>query len=315
MANPYLEWMDENRQTQRIEIVDRISMGRTCKGIDPQRRILLVYPPVSRDHAEINWTAGHLQITDNSINGTWVNDIRMAAGSSKVLSDGDTIRIGYSLLRVVYPKVVADAKQNHTSTQLTMVSSLEVVVTSLVADMRGFSAYCQTHASADVYGMINEIFDQFSKIVEDFKGTVKDYAGDSVMAFWEHQFGDPARLSVLACQAAIQQMQSFNQIRVVISGKYADIENLQMGWGITTGPVTLSHYGSRTADLAIVGDCINLASRLSGMANKEVAENILICSHTAELVENQLEINDLGMYSIRGREGKEHLFAISVARQ
>ena len=181
-------------------------MGRTCKGIDPQKRILLKYPLVSRKHAEINWTAGHLQITDTSINGTWVNDVRMAAGSSKELSDGDTIRIGYSLLRVVYPKVVADAKQNHTETQLTMVSSLEEVVTILVADVRGFSAYCQTHASADVYGMINQIFDQFSKIIEDFKGTVKDYAGDSVMAFWEHQFGDSTRQSVLACLAAIQQM-------------------------------------------------------------------------------------------------------------
>ncbi len=231
MANPYLEWIDENQQTQRIEIVDRVCMGRTCKGFDPQRRILLEYPLVSRGHAEINWTAGHLQITDTSRNGTWVNDVRMAAGSSKELSDGDTIRIGYSLLRIVYPKVAADAKQDFTSTQLTMLSSLEVVVTSLVADMRGFSAYCQTHASADVYGMINEIFDLFSKNIEDFKGTVKDYAGDSVMAFWEHQFADPARQSVLACLAGIQQMQSFNKIRVKLSGKYADIDNLRMGWG------------------------------------------------------------------------------------
>jgi class 3 adenylate cyclase len=189
----------------------------------------------------------------------------MAAGSSKELSDGDTIRIGYSLLRVVYPKVAADAKQNNTSTELTMISSLEEVVTSLVADMRGFSAYCQTHASADVYGMINQIFDQFSKIIEDFKGTVKDYAGDSVIAFWEHQFGDPARQSVLACLAVIQQMLSFNQIRVVLSGKYADVEN------------------------------------------------ILICSHTAGLVENQFELKDLGMLPIRGREGQEHIFALSAA--
>ena len=313
MANPYIEWMDGNQQTQRIEIVDRISMGRTCKGIDPQKRILLEYPLVSRNHAEINWTAGHLQITDTSINGTWINDVRMAAGSSKELSDGDTIRIAYSLLRVVYPKVAAVDKLNYTETQLTMVSSLEEVVTSLVADVRGFSAYCQTHASADVYGMINQIFDQFSKIVEDFKGTVKDYAGDSVTAFWEHQFGDPTRQSVLACLAAIQQMLSFNQIRVVLSGKYADVEKLRMGWGVTTGPVTLSHYGSRTADLAVVGDCINLASRLSGMANKEVAENILICSHTAKLVGNNLELKDLGLLPIRGREGREHIFALSDA--
>jgi class 3 adenylate cyclase len=85
-----------------------------------------------------------------------------------------------------------------------------------------------------------------------------------------------------------------------------------MGWGVTTGPVTLSHYGSRTADLAMVGDCINLAGRLSGMANKEVAENILVCSQTAELVENQLETKDLGMLPIRGRQGKEHIFSLDI---
>jgi class 3 adenylate cyclase len=311
MANPYLEWIDENQQTQRIEIVDRICMGRTCKGIDPQQRILLQYPLVSRDHAEISWSAGQLQITDNSRNGTWVNDVRMAAGSSKALSDGDTIRIGYSLLRVVYPNVAADFKVDDTSTELTIVSSLEVVVTSLVADMRGFSAYCQTHASADAFGMINEILDQFSKIVEDFKGTVKDYAGDSIVAFWEHQFGEPARQSALACLAAIQQMLSFDKIRIKLSGEYADVENLRMGWGVTTGPVTLSHYGSRTADLAMVGDCINLASRLSGMANKAVAEKILICSRTAKLVKNQLDLKNLGRLSIRGREGREQIYSLN----
>ena len=93
MSNPYLEWIDENQQTQRIEIVDRICMGRTCKGFDPQRRILLEFPLVSRDHAEINWTAGHLQITDSSINGTWINDIRMTAGSSKRRCRARPIRV------------------------------------------------------------------------------------------------------------------------------------------------------------------------------------------------------------------------------
>jgi len=285
-------------------------MGRTCKGIDPQKRILLQFPLVSRDHAEINFTAGHLQITDTSINGTWINDVRMAAGSTKVLSDGDTIRIGYALLRIFYPKAAADSQRRHSATELTMVSSVEEVVTSLVADLRGFSAYSQSHDSADVYGMINKIFERFSGIIEEFKGTVKDYAGDSVIAFWEHQFEEPARQSELACQAAIQQMLSFDQIRAELSGKYVDVENLMMGWGVTTGPVTLSHFGSRTSDLAVVGDCINLASRLSGMANKDIPENILVCSHTAELVGDRIELKDLGMHSIPGRQGKEHIFAL-----
>ena len=313
MTHPYLEWIDENQQVQRVEIIDRICMGRTCKGIDPKKRILLVFPMVSRDHAEISRTGGHLRITDTSINGTWVNDVRMAAGSSKELSDGDTIRIGSVNLRVVYSEAALDSLQAHGATELTIVASLEEVVTTLVTDMRGFSAYSQTHDSADVYGMINEIFERFSRIIEDFKGTVKDYAGDSVVAFWEHQFGEPAGQSELASRAAIQQMQSFNQIRDKLSGKYADVENLRMGWGITTGRVTLAHYGSRTADLAMVGDCINLASRFSGMANKAVPEDIIVCSQTAKLIGDRIELKDLGMHSIPGRQGQEHIFALNTA--
>ena len=312
MPKPYLEWIDEKQNNKRVEIVDRICMGRTCKGIDPQKRVLLQFPLVSRDHAEINFTGGHLQISDNSRNGTWINDVRMAAGSTKMLSDGDTIRIGYSILKVVYPKVDADTISSQTLTEMTMVSAVEQVVTNLVADLRGFSAYSQNHNSADVYSMINKIFKRFSAIIEDFKGTVKDYAGDSVIAFWEHQFEEPARQSELACQAAIQQLQSFAEIRAELSGKYMDVENLQMGWGVTTGPVTLSHFGSRTADLAMVGDSINLASRLSGMANKNIAESILICAQTADLISDRMILKDLGMHPIQGRRGREHIFAISV---
>jgi class 3 adenylate cyclase len=313
MPNPYLEWIDENQNNRRIEIVDRICVGRSCRGIDSQKRVLLAYPLVSRDHAEINYSAGKLRITDNSRNGTWVNDVRMAAGSTKTVSDGDSIRIGYSVLRVVYPKDKSEANEDHTYTELTMVSSVEEVVTALVADVRGFSAFCQTHASADVFGMINEIFDQFSRIIDDFRGTVKDYAGDSVVAFWEHRFEEPSRQSALACLTAIQQVLSFNKIRNQLSGKFADVENLRMGWGITTGPVTLSQFGSRSTDLAMVGDSINLASRLSGMANKDIPESVLICAQTADLIGDRMTLKDLGMHRIQGRRGREHIFAISVA--
>jgi class 3 adenylate cyclase len=105
-------------------------------------------------------------------------------------------------------------------------------------------------------------------------------------------------------------MQSFYQIRVELSGTYADVENLRMGWGVTTGPVTLSHYGQRTADLAVVGDCINLASRLASMANKDILENILICAHTAALVGDRIPLKDIGRHFIQGRKGREHLFSL-----
>ena len=84
-----------------------------------------------------------------------------------------------------------------------------------------------------------------------------------------------------------------------------------MGWGITTGKVTLSHYGSRAADLALVGDCTNLVFRLSGIANKDLSDKIIICSQTADLVRDDFRLQELKTIPIRGRKGREHVFALT----
>jgi class 3 adenylate cyclase len=312
MPKPYLEWVDENRQTQHLEIVDKVFIGRSCKGVEPQKRILVQDAQVSRDHAVISRRGEHLRITDRSKNGTWVNGTRLAAGASSNLVDGDTISLGEFSLRVFYPENVTHVTDAAILTDGTRVTPTEIMVTNVVADVREFSTFSQAHASSDVYALMKEIFDTFSAIVYNYKGTIKDYAGDAVYAFWDHAVEPISKQAVLACQAAIQQTQTMSEIRAKLSAKNIAADNLQMGWGITTGKVTMSHYGSRAADLALVGDCTNLAFRLSGLANKELSEKIVICAQTAELIRNDLKIKDLGTVAIKGRTGKEHVFGLSL---
>jgi len=312
MPKPYLEWIDENRQTRHLEIVDKVFIGRSCKGVDPQKRILVQDAQVSRDHAVISRRAEHLQITDRSKNGIWVNDTRLAAGASSKLVDGDTISLGEFSLRVFCPENVTHVTDPAILTDGTRVTPTEIMVTNVVADVREFTTFSQAHASSDVYAVMKEIFDTFSAIVYNYKGTIKDYAGDAVYAFWGHAAEPISKQAVLACQAAIQQTQTINEIRSKLGGQNIAADNLQMGWGITTGSVTMSHYGSRAADLALVGDCTNLAFRLSGIANKELSEKIVICSQTAELIRNDLKIKDLGTVAIKGRTGKEHVFGLNL---
>ncbi len=314
MANPYLEWVDKDTQTHRLEIVDKVFIGRSCKGVDPQKRIIVHHEQVSRDHAVISRGLKNIQITDMSKNGTWINGTRMAAGSSGDLVDGDTIRLGDFSCQVHYPDDFTAVKDRPVFTQYTMVTPAEVVVTNLVADVREFTTFSQANTSLDVYALMKEIFDTFSTIITKFKGTIKDYAGDAVYAFWDHDIEPVAAQAVLACQAAIEQTRTTEEIRTKLARKNIAVDSLQMGWGITTGKVTLSHYGSRAADLALVGDCTNLAFRLSGLANKELSEKIVICSQTAELVQNQLSIKDLGSIPIKGRKGQEHVFALNQPR-
>ncbi len=312
MSNPYLEWVDENQQVQRLTIIDKIFIGRSCKGVDPQKSILVCNAQVSRDHAVISRRAKSLKIKDMSKNGTWVNGIRLAAGASSDLADEDIISVGGVSIRVCALSGDIVTQDRAILTDGTMVTPTDVVVTNVVADVREFSTFSQAHPSADVYALMKEIFDTFSGIVFDFKGTIKDYAGDAVYAFWDHHVEPIRQQAVLACEAALQQTQAINEIRARLSGINVAAANIEMGWGITTGKVTLSHYGSRAADLALVGDCTNLAFRLSGIANKELSDKIIICSQTARLVGDDLALKDLGSVPIKGRTGKEHVFALNL---
>jgi adenylate cyclase len=231
----------------------------------------------------------------------------LAGGASSELADGDSVSLGEFSLRVFNPENVTHVTDAAILTDGTRVTPTEIMVTNVVADVREFSTFSQTNASSDVYALMKEIFDTFSAIVYNFKGTIKDYAGDAVYAFWDHAAEPISKQAVLACEAAIQQTQTIDEIRAKLSGKNIAADNLQMGWGITTGKVTMSHYGSRAADLALVGDCTNLAFRLSGLANKELSEKIVICSQTAELIRSDL-------VAIKGRTGKEHVFALNLKR-
>jgi predicted component of type VI protein secretion system len=131
MPKPYLEWMDDSSQTQQLEIVDKVFIGRSCKGVDPQKRILVQDAQVSRDHAVISRRAEQLQITDRSKNGTWVNGTRLAAGASSYLVDGDTITLGEFSLRVFYPEDVTDVTDAAILTDGTRVTPTEIIVTNV----------------------------------------------------------------------------------------------------------------------------------------------------------------------------------------
>jgi class 3 adenylate cyclase len=310
MPNAYLEWVDGNQRVQRLKIIDKVFIGRTCRGVDCQKRIILDEPLVSRDHAVITMSAAQVSITDTSKNGIWVNATRMASGSTKDLFGGDTIRIGDLFFQVIYAHSGSPNQEEEKDTETTLLRTAEVVVTSMIADVREFSEFSQTHPSTEVYALIKEIFERFSIIVDDFQGTVKDSAGDAVFAYGDHQAKSQKGQAVLTCRAALQQAEILDRILIELSATFPGVEELQMGCGITTGKVTMSHYGSPVAEPALVGDSINLAFRLSGMANKERSDKIIICYNTAALVRSNFLLKDLGNVPVKGRKNREHLFAL-----
>jgi class 3 adenylate cyclase len=311
VSKPILEWTDEEGALRSINVIDRVFIGRSCKGIDKAKRIIVGDPQVSREHAMITWSGVALLVEDMSKNGTWVNDVRLTAGASRALVHNDVIRVGHRLIRVMWPEAVDAKTEEEFDTAATRIEPVGMTITSLVADMRGFTAMTQKEQSSSVYALLKALFDTLSTIIYECKGTIVDYAGDAVFAFWDHSLFEGKEQAFRACEAAVKHRGEIRKMRSSdASQAFPALETLRMGWGITTGRVTMAHYGARAADLALVGDSTNLAFRLSGMANKTLPHGVLLCSKTADLIRERFALVDLGFVPIRGRSGEEHLFSI-----
>ena len=166
-------------------------------------------------------------------------------------------------------------------------------VTTLFADIRGFTALAADHSPEETLGMLNRYLAVVSDAVEAQDGTVADLLGDGVFAF----FGAPvcreddaerAVRAGLAIQSAVSELKLPMMPGV----------RLQAGIGITTGQVVAGNVGSeRRMHYAVVGDSVNIASRLQSAAGPG---QILVDEATHDRVGDLVEWQDLGTLRLAG---------------
>ena len=316
MADVKVQWQDAQGQLRELEVLDKAFVGRTCAGVDPSRAIILNDPNVSRDHLVIARGTHGTTLRDLSRNGTWVNDVRLTQGSERPLENGDVIRVGQVELTVTISSPEdADAAEDdadQTMTSWTTVSPVYQHVTNLVADLRGFTSLSETLGSEQMYAVMNSVFKVFSDLVVAHRGTIKDYAGDAIYAFWEHGLMPNGEKARLACTAALAQLAALPQIAAELAETIPEASHLRVGWGVTTGMVTVSQYGSRAADLAVLGDSTNLAFRISGLANKDVPAPIVVDEQTRTLIADAYQVSSLGEHAIKGKRQPVSLYGITA---
>jgi len=309
---PCLEWQDVEGCCHRVDVIERLYIGRICQGVPADKRIIIDDVNVSRDHAVITCIGSALTIKDSSRNGTWVNNVRVTSGGEQKLTSGDFVHIGSITLHVVFPEQLKHHKPGEVDpVETTRVLSRQETVTHLIADIRGFSTLAQQTESSLLFEVLLPLYESLTNIVHENRGTVKDFAGDAIFAFWEHNDKNDLAAVRSACHAALVQQQAAIALFSNLPEKFSELRHLELGWGITTGSTTVSHYGVRPENLALVGDSTNLAFRLSGLANKELPSSIIICQKTAKMVEQFMLVTPLGEVDTKGRTGTETVFSIT----
>lgn len=185
-------------------------------------------------------------------------------------------------------------------------------VSILFSDLRGFTTLSETREPAEIATHLNEYFEVMTAAIFRHRGMVNDFVGDAVMGIFGAPLDDPehARHAVAAAAEMVQGLETLNA-QWECDGK----PTLQMGIGVHSGRVFAGNVGGRTRfKYTIVGDAVNLASRVEGI-NKELGTTVLITEATLALVGHDAPVRDCGLIPVKGRNEPVHVFELLRAEE
>ncbi len=172
-------------------------------------------------------------------------------------------------------------------------------LTLFFSDLAGFTTLSEGLQPEVVVQLLNEYLSAMTEIILAELGTVDKYEGDAIMAFW----GAPLPLAdqaVRACRAALRQQAALHDLNRRFQEK--GWPELQCRIGLHTGEAVVGNLGSRKRfDYTVIGDTVNLASRLEGL-NKFYGTAILASETTVQECQGVIEFQELDRVAVKGRE-------------
>ena len=177
------------------------------------------------------------------------------------------------------------------------------------SDIAGFTSLSEALTPEQVVEFLNQYLSQMTAEVEAEQGIVDKYIGDAVMAFW----GAPLPLADHAdhaCRAALRQLRRVAGLREGWVGR-GDLSRFHVRVGLHSGEVIVGNIGSDTRmDYTIIGDAVNLASRLEGM-NKVYGTHLLISEDTRRLLQGGYVLRELDTIRVVGKSRPVRIYELA----
>jgi len=189
-------------------------------------------------------------------------------------------------------------------------------MTIMFSDVRGFTTISESfkHDPQGLTSLMNRFLTPLTNAILSRKGTIDKYMGDAIMAFWNAPIDDKEH-EINACAAAIDMLERIDELNKLREqeaehGGHAYIP-LNVGVGLNTGVCVVGNMGSDLRfDYSVLGDSVNLASRLEGQS-KEYGFPIIVGSKTALAVKERFAILELDFIMVKGKKEPEVIYAIA----
>ncbi len=212
-------------------------------------------------------------------------------------------------VRNLLGKVVSPAIATELMGKELVLGGEERNVTILFCDIRNFTGISERLSPTRMLDLLNLYFTRMSAIVERHGGVVDKYIGDSIMAL----FGAPVthpRDADAAMSAALEMGNVLDELNRQSRPEGRPI--LHMGIGINTDMVVAGNMGSqRRLNYTVIGDGVNLASRLEGLTkNPEYNTRIIVSAATLAAAHDSYETRSLGEVAVTGKQKPTAIFAL-----
>jgi adenylate cyclase len=228
-----------------------------------------------------------------------------------------TAEVQRSQIRHAFGQYLAPAlvEQLAQSPEKLVLGGEEREMTIMFSDVRGFTSISESYKKdpQGLTALMNRFLTPITNAIIERKGTIDKYMGDAVMAFWNAPIDD-ATHELNACEAALDMLDrvdTLNRAREQ-EAKTKDLHfiPINIGIGINTGHCVVGNMGSDLRfDYSVLGDSVNLASRLEGQC-KSYGLPIIIGSKTAEAVKDRFAILELDFIAVKGKNEPEVVYAI-----
>ncbi|MGH7416494.1 MAG: adenylate/guanylate cyclase domain-containing protein [Candidatus Rokuibacteriota bacterium] len=179
--------------------------------------------------------------------------------------------------------------------------------TILFADLRDFTPWVEATAPRQVVQDLNEYFTEMDRAIRAHRGLVLQFIGDEIEAVFGAPVstGDHAEMAVRAAIEMRGRLQAWNARREA-AGKPA----LHHGIGIHTGTVLAGNIGgAERLSYALVGDPVNLASRIQGLT-RDLKVDILISEATRSRLDGGVQVEELPAVRVKGRAEEVNVYKV-----
>lgn len=297
-------------EQQRLIFFERIEIGRDHMRSDlPADKALVSDQAVSARHCIITQHPdGRCFVRDVSRNGTRIDGRRVVPNIETEILPSQTLNIGQGC-DLLFEDLLLPVVSSDDSGDTTMrVQAGASTVTVLVGDIQDYTQLVQEAPPRELQDSVARLFDCIERVIHKQGGTLKEYQGDAVFAYWDRE--PSPNHAVDACRTALALAEL---VPCLAEDKEVwDVPGfpLAMDWSIATGKVVVDVMGGDSpTGLSMIGEPVVLAFRLEKLIDENTGP-IVVSESTWRRAKTDFDFQSMGEAEVAGFEESQPCYAL-----